>query len=70
MLLAEGRLQYAAGPDDVRLAKKDVHTAAFTPRDPQLFVDRLLELARHGSRQARIRALARDAADGSTPPLV
>jgi len=70
VLLSEGRLHYAAGPDDVRLAKKDARTAACTSRDPQLFVDRLLELASHSSRRARVRELARDAADGDTPPLV
>jgi predicted glycosyltransferase len=46
-LLAEGRLRRAASADDVELRKKgDARTAPALPRDPALFVDRLLELAR------------------------
>ena len=46
-LLAEGRLRRVAAVDDIELRKKgDARTAQALPRDPALFVDRLLELAR------------------------
>jgi uncharacterized protein len=46
-LLAEGRLRRATAADDIGLKKKrDARTAQALPRDPALFVDRLLELAR------------------------
>ena len=69
-LLADGRLKRAAEPDDVLLRKKDTRTASAPPRDPWLFADRLLELARRRSRRARLGRLVRDAADESSPPLV
>ncbi len=69
-LLADGRLTRAAGPDDILLRKKDTRTASALPRDPWLFADRLLELARRRSRRARLGRLVRDAADESSPPLV
>jgi len=45
-------------------------TARTAPRDPALFVDRLLELARRRSRRARLARLARDAGDAGSTPLV
>ena len=69
-LLADGRLTRAAGPDDILLRKKDTRTASALPRDPWLFADRLLELARRHSRRARLGRLVRDAADESSPPRV
>jgi len=68
-LLGEGRLRRAASAEDVELRKKgDARTTRTAPRDPALFVDRLLELARRRSRRARLGRLARDAgAAGSTP---
>jgi predicted glycosyltransferase len=69
-LLAEGRLRRALSADDIELKKKgDARTARTTPRDPALFVDRLLELARR-SRRARLGRLGRGAGDTHTPPLV
>jgi predicted glycosyltransferase len=45
-LLAEGRLRRAARADDIELRKKsDARTTQTTPRDPAVFVDRLLALA-------------------------
>ena len=69
-LLAEGRLKRAQGPDDIVLRKKDTRTAAAPPRDPWLFADRLLELARRRSRRARLGRLVRDGGDGPPPPVV
>ncbi len=69
-LLADGRLTRAAGPDDILLRKKDTRTASAPPRDPWLFADRLLELARRRSRRARLGRLVRDASDEPSPPLV
>jgi hypothetical protein len=49
-LLEEGRLRPAAGAHDIELRKKgDARTTQALPRDPALFVDRLLELARRRS---------------------
>lgn len=49
-LLGEGRLRRAASAEDIELRKKgDARTTRTAPRDPALFVDRLLELARRRS---------------------
>jgi hypothetical protein len=70
-LLTEGRLRKVARSEDVELHKKgDTRTAQTLPRDPALFVDRLLELARRRSRRARLGRLARDAGDAGSSPLV
>jgi len=51
-LLEEGRLRPAAGAHDIELKKKsDARTTQALPRDPALFVDRLLELARRRFRR-------------------
>jgi predicted glycosyltransferase len=51
-LLAAGRLRRAASAEDVELRKKgDARTTQALPRDPALFVDRVLELARRRSRE-------------------
>ena len=68
-LLADGRLRRVTGPDDIVLRKKDLRTALALPRDPRLFADRLIELARHRSRRARLGRLVQDATD-PPPPLV
>ena len=68
-LLGNGRLKRASAADDILLRKKDIRTALSLPRDPWLFADRLLELARHRSRRARLGRLVSDTADGP-PPLV
>ena len=68
-LLADGRLRRVTGPDDIVLRKKDLRTALALPRDPWLFADRLLELARHRSRRARLGRLVQDTTD-PPPPLV
>ena len=69
-LLDEGRLRRAAGASDVELKKKsDARTTQAQPRDPALFVDRLLELARRRSRR-RARRPALDAGGaGPAAPL-
>ena len=71
-LLAAGRLRRVAAIDDIELRKKgDARTAQASPRDPALFVDRLLALARRRSRRARLGRGAHDAGDaghaGSAP---
>jgi hypothetical protein len=67
-LLAEGRLRGVAAVEDIELKKKgDARTARTTPRDPAVFIDRLLELARRRSRRARLGRGADDA--GSAPML-
>ena len=53
-LLADGRLKRAVMPEDVLLKKKRARSALTAPRDPQLFVDQLLELARRRSRRVRL----------------
>ena len=69
-LLAEGRLRRAVSADDIELKKKgDARTLQTTPRDPALFVDRLVELARR-SRRARLGRLGRGAGDGPASPFV
>jgi hypothetical protein len=70
-LLAEGRLRKAASVEDIELRKKgDTRTTQALPRDPGLFADRLLELARGRFRRARLGRLTRDAGQpGSTPPV-
>jgi uncharacterized protein len=70
-LLDEGRLRRAACADDVELRKKnDARTSQALPRDPAVFVEHLLELARYRSRRARLSRLARDAGDPDSAPLV
>jgi hypothetical protein len=69
-LLGDGRLRRVAEADEIVLRKKDTRTALALPRDPWLFADRLLELARHRSRRARLGRLVQDATDDSSPPLV
>ena len=69
-LIAEGRLVPAASPDDVLLRKKDPRLSAVRPRDPSLFVDRLLELARRTTRRARLGRLVADIGDSESAPFV
>jgi predicted glycosyltransferase len=69
-LLGDGRLRRVAGPDDIALRRKDLRTALSRPRDPALFADRLLDLARHRSRRQRLGRLVQDSAEGPPPPLV
>ncbi len=69
-LLGDGRLRRVTGPDDIALRKKETRTSTAVPRDPWLFADRLLELARRRSRRARLGHLVQDAADQPPAPLV
>jgi predicted glycosyltransferase len=69
-LLADGRFKRIAGPDEVLVRKKDLRTALSLPRDPGLFVARLLELARRSSRRARLGRLVQDASHEDPPPLL
>jgi predicted glycosyltransferase len=69
-LLADGRLKRALKPEDVLLKKKRKRSVLTAPRDPQLFVDELLELARHRSRRARLGRFVQDVGDAPTSPLV
>ena len=49
-LLTEGRLRRATTAADVKIKKKDVRTATTAARDPQLFVDAIVSLARRPRR--------------------
>jgi predicted glycosyltransferase len=56
-LIAAGRLRPAASATDIATVKKNTRTAPDAPRDPQLFVDQILALARRrpaGSRLGRL----------------
>lgn len=53
-LIGEGRLRRAYKADDVEIAKKDPRAAAAAPRDPQLFVDEILRIARRRRGRARL----------------
>jgi predicted glycosyltransferase len=53
-LIAEGRLRRAFSADDVLLKKKDRRTGAAQTRDPQLFVDEILRVARLRARRVRL----------------
>ncbi|HQF53048.1 MAG TPA: DUF354 domain-containing protein [Thermoleophilia bacterium] len=68
-LLGDGRLRRIVGPDDIALRKKDRRTAVSVPRDPWLFADRLLRLARRRARRARLSRLVREAAEEPRPPF-
>ena len=71
-LLAEGRLRRAEMAEDIVLKKKSTrgdHLPA-APRDPQLFVDELVLLARRSSRRARLGRFVQDITDEQSPPLV
>jgi hypothetical protein len=54
-LLLAGRLTMARSAADVSVRKKDSRAPRGAPRDPQIFVDEILTLARRGSRGARHR---------------
>jgi predicted glycosyltransferase len=69
-LMAEGRLLPAASADEIVLRKKDPRLAAVRPRDPALFVDRLLDLARHRSRPARLGRFVAGTADDEAAPFL
>jgi hypothetical protein len=69
-LIAEGRIHTVARPEDVVLHKKDARVLQTSLRDPSLFVDALLELARLSSRRARLGRLMHDVGDVGSPPLV
>jgi len=69
-LLAEGRIGSVVSVEDVVLRKKNSRAAQASLRDPSLFVDALLELARHRSRRARLGRLMRDVGESDSQPLV
>ena len=69
-LLGDGRLKRVAGLDDIALRKKETRTSIALPRDPWLFAERLVDLARGRSRRARLGRLVQDSADQPPPPLV
>ncbi len=58
-LLADGRLRRARKAADIALHKKDPRMHAVDRRDPQLFVDEALELARRNPGPARLSRLRR-----------
>ena len=68
-LLGDGRLKRVSAAGDIALHKKDTRTTTALPRDPWLFADRLLDLARRRSRRARLGRLIQDATD-EPPRLV
>ncbi len=69
-LVAEGRIRPVASAEGVVLRKKDARGLQVSLRDPSLFVDALLELARHRSRRARLGRLMHDAGDAGAQPLL
>ena len=58
-LLADGRLKRAQKAADIALRKKDPRMGAVERRDPQVFVDEVIELARGRSRPARLGRIGR-----------
>ncbi len=58
-LLASGRLRRVATAAEIAPVKQDARTAPAYTRDPVIFVNRLLELARRRSRRARLADLVR-----------
>lgn len=69
-LLGDGRLRRVAAPEDVVLRRKDLRTTVSLPRDPSLFVDRLLKLAHRRPRRQRLGRLVQDSTEDPPPPLV
>jgi predicted glycosyltransferase len=69
-LLADRRLVPAASADEVLLRKKDPRLAAVQPRDPYLFVARLLDLGGRRPRRARVGRLVADIGESDAAPLV
>ena len=67
-LLGDGRLKRVGAADDIALRKKDTRTTTALPRDPWLFAERLLDLARRRGRRARLGRLIQDATD--EPPRI
>jgi predicted glycosyltransferase len=57
-LLRGGRLTVAAHPEDLVVRKKEMLTAMLESRDPQVFVEELLTLARRRPRRSRAGGLA------------
>jgi hypothetical protein len=53
-LIAEGRLHRAYSAADVAIVKKDPRAAVTAPRDPQLFVDEILRVARRRHGRTRL----------------
>lgn len=66
-LLVSGRLKTAASAGEIVLRKKDDRLALSPPRDPSVFADRLLELARRRSPRARLDRPRRDDDDHGAP---
>ncbi|MEI6727573.1 MAG: sugar nucleotide-binding protein, partial [Actinomycetes bacterium] len=69
-LIAEGRIHPVARAEDVVLHKKDARVLQASLRDPSLFVDALLELARRRSRRARLGRLMHDVGDAGSSSLL
>jgi predicted glycosyltransferase len=67
-LLRDGRLNLVGSPDDVVLRKKETRTVSVAPRDPRIFVDRLIALASRGHRPARLGRLMQSMGDERDPP--
>lgn len=57
-LAAAGRLRMVATADDVVLRKKALRAPALEPRDPRIFVDELIDLARRRPKRPRAGGLA------------
>ena len=69
-LIAEGRIHVVARAEDVVIHKKDPRLLQTSLRDPSLFVEALLELARHSSRRARLGRLAGDSGGEGPAPFI
>jgi predicted glycosyltransferase len=69
-LLGDGRWRRAASADDIALRKKDTRTASTRPRDPGVFVDRLIDLGRDRTRRQRLGKLVHDASHEEPPAIL
>jgi predicted glycosyltransferase len=69
-LLTARRLRPAASAAEIDLHKKDERLVIVQPRDPSIFVARLVELSRRRSHRARLGRLMADLGDGEASPLV
>lgn len=69
-LLAQGRLTRIEDAAGIVPRKKDTRTAPSLPRDPALFVDRLVELARLADGRARLGRLINDASHEEPPRIL
>jgi predicted glycosyltransferase len=69
-LLADGRWRRAESADDIALRKKETRTTLTQPRDPGVFVDRLIDLGSDRTRRQRLGKLVHDASREEPPAIL